>query len=96
MQESVDVVRRQWLSAAGFAVLVAGQALGAEACAAEPEAAESSPDRTREVIGRAVKLADRLRPAADPARTLNGIFGSTRKTPARTRCRETRIQPKVC
>jgi len=73
MRKTGGVPRRQWLAAAGLAVLAAAQALGAETHAAETHAADSdttqvTPVQAKEVIDRARKLADRLRPAAEPTR----------------------------
>jgi len=68
MQKTGGAFRRRWLSAAGLAVLVAACAVRAENCADASDAPEFSLAQIRTVIGRAAKLADRLRTAAEPAR----------------------------
>ena len=68
MREFGGVFRRRWCAAVGVGVLTTALALGTEDRETEPEAAQVLLDQTREVIGRAMKLADRLRPDAAPDR----------------------------
>jgi hypothetical protein len=58
----------RWFVAAALAVLATVQAARAEQPATEPDESEVSLVDTKQVIDRALKLADRLRPVADSSR----------------------------